>query len=107
MKRLKKQQKVQSDIQKESYLDGGSLFAYYSVKNLCYNVVGGDSMTEELARQVLEQLKSGEISEYRVEKEQFLAFQPELHKHPEFKNFRGAAKHGGVIVYTYQPGWTA
>ncbi|MEN0643345.1 hypothetical protein MKY91_09330 [Alkalicoccobacillus gibsonii] len=64
-------------------------------------------MTKELAKQVLEQLKSGEISEYRVKKENFLAFQPVLHKHPEFKNFRGAAIHGGAIVYTYNPGWTA
>ncbi|MGN7311470.1 hypothetical protein ACTHQ4_10230 [Alkalicoccobacillus gibsonii] len=64
-------------------------------------------MTDELTRQVLEQLKSGEVSEYRVEKEQFLAFQPVLHRHEEFKNFRGGAKHGGAIVYTYKPGWTA
>ncbi|MBM0064943.1 hypothetical protein [Alkalicoccobacillus gibsonii] len=64
-------------------------------------------MTEELARQVLEQLKSGEISEYRVEQENFLAFHPVLHKYPDFKNFRGSAKHGGAIVYTYEPDWTA
>lgn len=74
---------------------------------LCYNMGGGDTMTEELAKQVLEQLKSGEIEEYRVEKDQFLEFQPVLYKHKEFKNFRGVAKHGGAIVYTYDHGWTA
>ncbi|MDQ0208885.1 hypothetical protein [Alkalicoccobacillus murimartini] len=64
-------------------------------------------MTEEMAKEILEQLKNGDISEYRVEKADFLAFQPALFNIKEFKNFRGAAKHGGAIVYTYEPGWTA
>ncbi|TSB47136.1 hypothetical protein [Alkalicoccobacillus porphyridii] len=64
-------------------------------------------MTEGLASEMLSKLINGDLSEYRVEKEEFLIFQPVLFNHEEFKNFRGAAKHGGAIVYTYEPGWTA
>jgi hypothetical protein len=30
-----------------------------------------------------------------------------LTKQEDMKSFRGAAKHFGTVVYTYEPGWTA
>ncbi|MDQ0205813.1 hypothetical protein [Alkalicoccobacillus murimartini] len=55
-------------------------------------------MTEEMAKEILVQLKCGETSECRVAIAEFLTFQPVLFKHEEFKNFRGVANHGGAIV---------
>lgn len=64
-------------------------------------------MTEELANEVLDQLRKGEIEEYRVEKDVFPIFRLAFLAQEDMKNFRGAAQHHGAIVYTYEPGWTA
>ncbi|GAF22771.1 hypothetical protein JCM19047_2541 [Bacillus sp. JCM 19047] len=64
-------------------------------------------MTEELANEVLGQLRKGEIEEYRVEKDVFPIFRPVFMAQENMKNFRGTAKHHGAIVYTFKPGWTA
>ena len=64
-------------------------------------------MTEELANEVFDQLRKGEIEEYRVEKDVFPIFRPVFLAQEDMKSFRGAAKHHGAIVYTYEPGWTA
>ena len=50
---------------------------------------------------ILEQLKAGELSFYKVTKEEFLKFREALVNHEQFKNFRGEAQQGGDIIYTY------
>ena len=50
---------------------------------------------------ILQQLKEGEISTYKIKKEEFLKFREVLVKHENFKNFRGEAQQGGDIIYTY------
>ncbi|WDF02942.1 hypothetical protein [Shouchella hunanensis] len=64
-------------------------------------------MTEELANEILQQLRDGEIKEYRVEKNAFNVFRLALVAQEDMKNFRGNAQHKGAIIYTYEPGWTA
>ncbi|MGM9923266.1 MAG: hypothetical protein ACI35R_03310 [Bacillus sp. (in: firmicutes)] len=58
-------------------------------------------MNHELAEELLEKLKVGELSEVVVSKEDFLTFRENLVKRPDFKHFHGNAQHGGVIIYTY------
>ena len=50
---------------------------------------------------ILQQLKEGEISSYKIKKEEFLKFREVLVKHENFKHFRGEAQQGGDIIYTY------
>ena len=64
-------------------------------------------MDEALAKQILEQLRSGELNEYKVEREQFLTFQPVLAAQDDMKAFRGNAQVGGDIIFKYEHGWTA
>ena len=52
--------------------------------------------------QQLEQLKEGYISSLEVEKENFLEFRKGLIKREDFKHFRGIAKQGGIVIYTYE-----
>lgn len=52
--------------------------------------------------QQLEQLKEGNISSITVEKENFLEFRKELIQREDFKHFRGIAKQGGIVIYTYE-----
>lgn len=58
-------------------------------------------MDEKTANSLLDQLASGEIQELYIKREDFLSFQPTLVKRTDFKHFRGIAKHGGDIIYTY------
>ncbi|MEH6940282.1 hypothetical protein [Bacillus sp. JJ722] len=58
-------------------------------------------MNKEEAKELLEKLKLGEISEFTVSKEDFLDFREQLVKRSDFKHFRGVAKHGGTTIYTY------
>ncbi len=53
-------------------------------------------------QQQLEQLKEGYISSITVEKENFLEFRKELIQREDFKHFRGIAKQGGIVIYTYE-----
>jgi len=55
----------------------------------------------EQYKQILDQLRKREIESYEVEKNEFLAFREVLVKDPQFKHFRGEAKQGGNIVYTF------
>lgn len=64
-------------------------------------------MDETLAKQLLEQLRSGEIDKYRVGREDFFVFQPVLAAQEDMKAFRGNAQQGGDIIFKYEPGWTA
>lgn len=56
---------------------------------------------KELYIEVLEKLKSGEISEYYVKKEDFMVFREILVKREDFKHFRGIGQRGGDVVYQY------
>lgn len=58
-------------------------------------------MTEEMAMEILEKLKSGELEEYLVPKSEFLTFRQVLVKREDFKYYRGIAKRGGDILYQY------
>ncbi|MFK3938807.1 hypothetical protein ACI2JA_15005 [Alkalihalobacillus sp. NPDC078783] len=62
-------------------------------------------MTNEQAVSLLEELRSGNIQELKVEKEEFLTFRQALMKAEDVSNFRGRAKHHGMTIYTYEPNW--
>ncbi|MGN7477146.1 hypothetical protein ACTHOQ_04760 [Solibacillus silvestris] len=50
---------------------------------------------------VLDQLRNGEIQSALIKKDEFLQFREHLIKDEQFKNFRGEAKQGGDVVYTF------
>jgi hypothetical protein len=52
--------------------------------------------------QQLEGLKEGNIPSITIEKEHFLEFRKILIQRKDFKHFRGIAKQGGVVIYTYE-----
>ncbi|MEH7121841.1 hypothetical protein V7122_09200 [Bacillus sp. JJ1532] len=58
-------------------------------------------MNEEQIQEILEKLKNGELSEYYVTKEEFLPVRIVLVKRDDFKHFRGIAKRGGAVLYSY------
>nr|WP_099302169.1 hypothetical protein [Bacillus sp. Marseille-P3800] len=64
-------------------------------------------MDKTEAETILQQLRDGELKEYRVDKEVFNTFRLVLIAQADMKNFRGNAQHKGAIIYTYEPGWTA
>ncbi|AIC95711.1 hypothetical protein [Shouchella lehensis] len=64
-------------------------------------------MNENLTNEILQQLRGGEINEYRVEKDVLNVFRLALVAQEDMKNFRGNAQHKGAVIYTYEPGWTA
>ncbi|MEC1647267.1 hypothetical protein [Bacillus halotolerans] len=55
---------------------------------------------EDITDQI-EQLRTGEIKELRVQKEHFLDFRAVLSKQDDFKHFRGIAQQGGDVVFQY------
>ncbi|MEG0260988.1 MAG: hypothetical protein RR651_14055 [Lysinibacillus sp.] len=52
-------------------------------------------------KQLLEKLQIGELENIEINKENFYEFREILVKHQSFKHFRGEAKQGGTIIYTY------
>jgi hypothetical protein len=58
-------------------------------------------MTEEQAKQIIEQLRQRKIEEYMVQKEDFLVFRSVLVAQEDFKHFRGEAQRGGHVLVTY------
>ena len=58
-------------------------------------------MTDQESNKILDQLANKEISEYIVEKEDFEVFRSVLVHRSDFKHFRGVAKRGGRVLYTY------
>lgn len=58
-------------------------------------------MNAEEAKDVLDKLANREMDEFRITKEEFLAFREVLIKREDFKHFRGNALHNGEIIYTY------
>ncbi|TFE00337.1 hypothetical protein [Jeotgalibacillus salarius] len=59
-------------------------------------------MNKEEASVLLDQLKSGELAEIVIEKENFDLFRSVLLSREDFKHFRGIARHHGKTVYQYQ-----
>lgn len=55
----------------------------------------------EIYKKMIEQLKNGEIDSIEVTKEEFLKFREVLVKDLKFKHFRGEAKQGGNVIYTF------
>lgn len=55
----------------------------------------------EAYKQLLDQLRSGEIEKVEISKAEFLAFREVLVKDSQFKHFRGEAKQGGNIIFTF------
>ncbi|WP_373688024.1 MULTISPECIES: hypothetical protein [Bacillus] len=49
----------------------------------------------------IENLRSGNIHEFRVKKEDFLSFRAILTKQEDFKHFRGIAQRGGDVIFQY------
>jgi len=60
-------------------------------------------MTEEMAKELLEQLKRGQIREIYVKKEDFPVFRQVLVQREDFGNFRGIAQKGGGVIFHYLP----
>ncbi|OMP66203.1 hypothetical protein [Domibacillus epiphyticus] len=58
-------------------------------------------MTIEQAKQSMDSLRNRESNLIRIQKEDFLTFRHELVKQPDFKYFRGIARHGGHVDYEY------
>ena len=51
--------------------------------------------------ELLNKLRNGELQEYHVSKEQFLAFRSIFVNQVDFKRFRGIAQRGGDVVFRY------
>ncbi|MBO9128432.1 abortive phage infection protein [Bacillus sp. 165] len=58
-------------------------------------------MDKQTANAILDQLKTGELKEYIVNKEDFYPFREVVVSRADFKHFRGIAEHGGKVIYTY------
>lgn len=52
--------------------------------------------------QQLNELRDGTRSSLTIEKENFLSFREVLVQTEDFKHFRGVAKQGGILIYTYE-----
>ena len=52
---------------------------------------------------MLDQLRSGEVKSILIKKDEFLQFRELLVKDAKFKQFRGDAKQGGDVVFTFLP----
>lgn len=52
-------------------------------------------------KNMIEQLKNREINSIEIKKEEFLQFRAQLVKDEKFKHFRGEAKQGGNVIFTY------
>ncbi len=64
-------------------------------------LIGGECLTIEEAVQQLENLRQGKTALLHIHQKDFLVFRQELIKQPDFKRFRGIARHGGNIDYEY------
>ncbi|MDQ1146907.1 hypothetical protein QE429_003734 [Bacillus sp. SORGH_AS 510] len=58
-------------------------------------------MKEEFVTDILNRLMTGELSEYYVKNEDFMAFRQVLVKREDFKHFRGIGQRGGDVLYQY------
>ncbi|WP_187373206.1 hypothetical protein [Bacillus rubiinfantis] len=58
-------------------------------------------LDEQLIHDILNKLMTGELSEFYVKNEDFMAFRNVLVKREDFKHFRGIAQRGGDVLYLY------
>ncbi|PFA69370.1 hypothetical protein CN378_04085 [Bacillus sp. AFS015802] len=58
-------------------------------------------MSESEILEQLQLLRTKEVEEIRVLKEDFLAFRSVLVKQDDFKQFRGIAQQGGNVLFRY------
>ncbi len=58
-------------------------------------------MNEEMISEILNQLMTGELSEYYVKNDDFMEFRQVLVKRKDFKHFRGIGQRGGDVLYQY------
>ena len=58
-------------------------------------------MDEQFVIEILQKLRTKELYEFKVTKDQFMEFRNILIKQEDFKHFRGIAKQGGSVVYRY------
>ena len=49
----------------------------------------------------LDQLRNKEVSSILIKKDEFLQFREQLVKDEQFKHFRGEAKQGGDVIFTF------
>lgn len=63
-------------------------------------------MTEQIAKEILNDLRNGTIDEYRISKHEFRILRDVLIKQNDVNDFRGIAHPGGDVTFIYQPGWT-
>lgn len=50
---------------------------------------------------LIDQLRNGDVQSILIKKEEFLQFRELLLKDEQFKHFRGEAKQGGDVVFTF------
>ena len=50
---------------------------------------------------MIDQLRNGEVNSIEINKAEYLQFREVLVKDAQFKHFRGEAKQGGNIVFTF------
>lgn len=50
---------------------------------------------------LIDQLRNGDVQSILIKKEEFLQFREHLLKDAQFKHFRGEAKQGGDVVFTF------
>lgn len=55
----------------------------------------------EIYEKKIAQLRTGEIDSLTITKDEFLPFREILIKQQDFKHFRGVAKQGGAITYSF------
>ncbi|WP_433749207.1 hypothetical protein [Falsibacillus pallidus] len=58
-------------------------------------------MSQEDWESKLNALQNGELKEFQVLKDEFLAFREFLVKRSDFKHFQGTAQRGGNVTYIY------
>ncbi|ATP39167.1 hypothetical protein CSE16_03485 [Solibacillus sp. R5-41] len=52
-------------------------------------------------KKMVDQLRNGEVETIHIKKSHYLQFREQLIKDEQFKQFRGEAKQGGDVIYTF------
>ncbi len=63
--------------------------------------IGVVALNKDEIEAIFEKLRSGEIEQYEVTKEEFLEFREILIRQKDREQIRGEAKKGGGVVYTH------
>lgn len=59
-------------------------------------------MEKETALQILDDLRTGKITEYLIEKNDFMTFREALIEQEDKAQFVGIAQKGGNVIYQYR-----